>query len=97
MYKKMLIIYAVYIAAMSVTAFVFYAADKRKAERGTFRTPERTLLALSFFGGALGGTAAMAIFRHKTHKRYFKTTNALGLVWQIAIAAFLLIRSFSVA
>lgn len=93
MYDKILIIYAIYLAATSVTAFAFYAADKMKARKGLFRIPEKTLLALSFFGGAAGGTIAMMTLKHKTHKRYFKTTNALGLIWQIALAVFLISKS----
>lgn len=68
---------------ISVIAFFAYALDKSKAKRRAWRIPERVLLGLSFFGGALGGTLAMSLCRHKTKHWYFVVVNAIGLAWQI--------------
>ncbi len=81
-----LYIYLVAVAAVSLAAFVFYGADKSKAKRGAWRIPEKVLLGLSFFGGAVGGTAGMLVFRHKTRHWYFWAVNVLGLAWQAAAA-----------
>ena len=81
-----LYIYLVAVAAVSLAAFVFYGADKSKAKRGAWRIPEKVLLGLSFFGGAVGGTAGMHVFRHKTRHWYFWAVNVLGLAWQAAAA-----------
>lgn len=89
MYKFALIIYSCFLAIMSIITFICYGADKRKATKKTYRTPEKVLLALSFFGGALGGILGMEVFRHKTQKKYFAITNILGLLWQIALFAFI--------
>ena len=76
-------------AAMSLVAFVLYGADKRKAKRGQWRIPEKVLLLWSFLGGAIGGSAAMLLFRHKTKHWYFVAVNAIGVLWQIALIIFL--------
>lgn len=89
MYKNALIIYSCFLAVMSIITFICYGADKRKAKKKTYRTPEKVLLALSFFGGASGGILGMGIFRHKTQKKYFAVTNILGLLWQIALLVFI--------
>ncbi len=71
-------------AAISLINFILYGADKRRARKNLWRIPERVLLLLSFFGGAVGGTAGMLVFRHKTKKFRFIFINALGLIWQAA-------------
>jgi uncharacterized membrane protein YsdA (DUF1294 family) len=76
-------------AALSLLAFILYGADKHKARRGLWRIPEKTLLLTSFLGGALGGLAAMQIFRHKTRHWYFYAVNLLGLAWQVGLVIYL--------
>ena len=66
MYKNALIIYSCFLAVMSIITFISYGTDKRKAKKKAYRTPEKVLLALSFFGGAFGGILGMGVFRHKT-------------------------------
>ncbi len=77
-------IYLCVIAVISLIAFFLYASDKAKAKRGAWRIPEKVLLGFSFFGGAVGGTLAMFLFRHKTRHWYFWAVNFLGLAWQVA-------------
>jgi uncharacterized membrane protein YsdA (DUF1294 family) len=84
-------IFLAFIAVMSLFAFFAYAIDKKKAEQKKWRTPEKMLLGLSFFGGAVGGYIAMFLFHHKTKKWYFHLVNLLGLAWQIAAAIYLFI------
>jgi uncharacterized membrane protein YsdA (DUF1294 family) len=56
---------------MNVAAFVSFAIDKRRAERGEWRIAEATLLQLAFFGGSIGACWGRARFRHKTRKQPF--------------------------
>ena len=95
MYKNILILFVVYLAVLSLITFFVYLSDKKKAEKGKFRTPEKVLLALSFFGGALGAASAMKLCRHKTQKKYFALTAAFGLIWQLALLGFLIIKALS--
>ena len=63
---------------------------KGKAKRGAWRIPEKALLSLSFFGGAVGGYLAMHFVRHKTKKWYFHFVNLLGLAWQALLLVYLI-------
>ena len=77
-----LVIYGAYLILLSIITFAMYRADKRKAEKGKMRTPEKVLLLSSFLGGAFGGYPAMLIFRHKTKGEhwYFTFVNILGIL-----------------
>jgi uncharacterized membrane protein YsdA (DUF1294 family) len=76
----------IFIASISFIAFVLYLADKIKAKKRAWRIPERVLLGIGFFGGAIGALIAMQLFRHKTKHAYFYLVNVLGLVLQTALA-----------
>ncbi len=89
MYLK---VYILFLLAMSLLAFVLYGLDKRKAKKGAYRIKESVLLSFSFFGGAIGGSLAMLLFRHKTKHWYFGFVNFLGVLWQIALGVLLLLK-----
>ena len=78
-------IYLLYLATLSLITFFAYVADKAKAKRGAWRIPEKVLLSLGFFGGAVGALIAMQTVRHKTKHWYFYAVNLLGIAWQIAL------------
>ena len=82
-----LIIYGAYLFLMSLITFILYHSDKKKAEKGKMRIPEKVLLLFSLFGGAFGGYPAMLIFRHKTKGEhwYFTAVNLLGIVIHTAL------------
>ena len=86
--KQIVIIaYSAYLALLSLITFIAYGVDKKKAKEGKWRTKEKTLLLLSFLGGAFGGYPAMLIFRHKTKGEhwYFTAVNWLGLIVHITL------------
>ena len=86
--KQIVIIaYAAYLVLLSLITFIAYGVDKKKAKSGKWRTKEKTLLLLSFLGGAFGGYPAMLIFRHKTKGEhwYFTAINLLGLALHTTI------------
>ena len=70
---------------ISLVAFAFFGIDKHKAQKKRFRIRESVLLALGFFGGAVGALLGMNLFRHKTRHWYFWAVNLLGLAWQAAV------------
>ncbi len=91
--KQIVIIsYAAYLVLLSIITFIAYSADKRKAKKGKYRTKEKTLLTLSFLGGAFGGYPAMLVFRHKTKGEhwYFTAVNLLGLAVHITLMILLI-------
>ena len=79
--------YGAYLILLSLITFITYFSDKKKAEKGKYRTKEKTLLLLSFLGGAFGGYPAMLIFRHKTKGEhwYFTFVNILGILIHVGI------------
>ncbi len=84
--------YASWLVLLSIAAFIAYGVDKSKAKKGKWRTKEKTLLLLSFLGGAFGGFPAMLIFRHKTKGEhwYFTVVNILGLAIHITLMILLI-------
>ena len=91
--KQIVIIaYASYLVLLSIITFIAYGVDKKKAIKGKYRTKEKTLLLLSFLGGAFGGYPAMLIFRHKTKGEhwYFTAVNLLGLAVHITLMILLI-------
>ena len=82
-----LMAYGAYLILLSIITFFAYRLDKKKAEKGKWRTKEKTLLLLSFLGGAFGGYPAMLIFRHKTKAEhwYFTFINILGILIHLGL------------
>ena len=78
--------------AISVVTFILYAVDKRRAIQKRWRIPEATLIGFSMLGGAMGGYLAMHAVRHKTKHWYFHFFNIFGLIWQIGLLIFLVIK-----
>lgn len=60
-----------WLALVNLWAFVLCWWDKRKARRGEWRVPERTLLTLALLGGEFGLWFGMQHFRHKTKHKTF--------------------------
>ena len=77
-----------YLALVNLLTFVLYGVDKRKAQKGAWRVPEKTLLLLPLLGGSVGGILGMQTFRHKTKHWYFKFGLPAMLVLQLAIAVY---------
>ena len=75
----------IYLAAVNITAFILYGADKKKAKRGQWRIPEKTLLGLAAIGGSAGAILGMFLFRHKTKHWYFRYGLPAILIVQLAL------------
>lgn len=82
--------YLGFLALMSIVTFFAYGIDKKKAIDGAWRTKEKTLLSLSILGGAIGGFAAMKVFRHKTKHWYFWAVNIIGIVLHAGLLVYIL-------
>lgn len=74
--------------AGSCCTFIAYALDKSAAQRGAWRTSERTLHLLALFGGWPGALIAQKQLPHKSSKQPFQTVfwltvglNCGGFFW----------------
>ena len=83
---------AVWLIAINLVTFAVYGADKRRARRGAWRVPEKTLFLLPLLGGSVGALLGMRVFHHKTKHWYFVWGIPLILLTQAALAVWLLYR-----
>lgn len=60
-----------YLLAINIFGFFIMWLDKRKARKGAWRIPEKTLFIVTALGGGIGTIAGMYTFRHKTQKLNF--------------------------
>lgn len=74
-------------AVMNAVGFALMGADKRRAEKGAFRIPERTLIAVAFMLGGAGSFCGMFVFRHKTKHASFRILLPLSALWSLAVTA----------
>ena len=61
----------IYFIVINIIGFFIMWLDKRKAKKGAWRIPEKTLFIITAIGGGIGTTAGMYAFRHKTQKIQF--------------------------
>lgn len=71
--------------ALSILAFAMYAADKRAAQKGRWRTPESTLLLIGLIGGWPGAIVAQQLLRHKTKKLSFRTKFWVSVIVNVVV------------
>ena len=83
---------AVWLLAINLVTFAVYGADKRRAKRGAWRVPEKTLFLLPLLGGSVGALLGMRVFHHKTRHWYFVWGIPAILLAQIALVLWLQYR-----
>jgi len=79
----------IYLITINLIGFLAMWIDKRKAKRGAWRIPEKTLFLLTLFGGGVGTIAGMYTFRHKTKKSYFTIGLPAILILEIICGLYL--------
>lgn len=73
--------------SINFAAFAAFGIDKIKAEAGSWRIAESTLLMLALVGGTAGAYAGRKLFRHKTRKQPFSTTlQSIAMLQAFALA-----------
>lgn len=76
-----------YLIIINIIAFFLMGIDKKKAQNGAWRIPEKTLFLSALLGGSIGAIAGMQLFRHKTKHRTFVIGMPTILIVQILLAA----------
>lgn len=79
----------VWLAVINLLTFIVYGADKRRARKGKWRVPEKTLFLLPLLGGSIGALLGMWVFHHKTKHWYFVWGIPAILLAQIALAVWI--------
>ena len=79
----------VWLAVINLLTFIVYGADKRRARKGKWRVPEKTLFLLPLLGGSIGALLGMRVFHHKTNHWYFVWGIPAILLAQIALAVWI--------
>ena len=74
---------------LNLFSFFLMRHDKQAAKKNRRRVPEKTLFLSAALFGALGGTLAMFVFRHKTKHWYFRVFFPLLMVLQTGILGYL--------
>ena len=82
----------VWLAVINLLTFIVYGADKRRARKGKWRVPEKTLFLLPLLGGSIGALLGMRMFHHKTKHWYFVWGIPAILLAQLALAVWLLTK-----
>ena len=81
-----------YILAINIATFFLYGIDKYKAKKGRWRISEATLLLMAVIGGSIGAWGGMRIWHHKTMHKMFKYGIPVIIIFQVALAVYLLIN-----
>lgn len=82
----------IYLVAINLFGLLIMFIDKRKAIKGSWRIPEKTLFIIALIGGSLGTTAGMYLFRHKTKKLKFTVGFIVIIIIQIILIMYILFK-----
>lgn len=82
----------IYFILISAASFIITVHDKRAAQKGAWRVPEKTLFITAALGGALAMYLTMRSIHHKTlHKRFM---IGLPIIFVLQIVAVCLLFYF---
>ena len=79
-----------YLFAINIVSFFLYGIDKYKAKKNQWRISEATLLTMAAIGGSIGAWAGMRLWHHKTMHKKFKYGIPVIIIFQVALAVYLL-------
>lgn len=75
-----------YLLIINAAGLLLMRIDKQNARKKRLRIPESILFLTALFGGSLGCTAGMFLFRHKTRHWYFRLGFPAILIAQTILA-----------
>lgn len=78
----------IYFIVINLFGFFIMWLDKRKARKGKWRIPEKTLFIITALGGGIGTIAGMYAFRHKTQKIAFVIGFPFITILEILLAIY---------
>ena len=81
----------IYLISINIIGFLIMWIDKRKAIKGSWRIPEKTLFIITAIGGGIGTIVGVYIFRDKTKKLNFIIGLPLKTILEIILGIYYLI------
>lgn len=81
--------------ALGLVTFAMYAKDKSAAQKGTWRTPEKTLHTLSLIGGWVGAMLAQSYLRHKSQKSRFRLVYYMTVFFNLIALTWFIVKTYS--
>lgn len=82
----------IYVIVINVIGFFAMGIDKFKAQRGSWRIPEKTLFTITLLGGGLGTIIGMYLFRHKTKKMRFTIGFPVIFLTEVVLLIYILVK-----
>ena len=82
----------IYFITINLIGFFIMWLDKRKAKKGAWRIPEKTLFIITALGGGIGTIAAMYTFHHKTQKIQFVIGFPLITILEVITIIWFLVK-----
>ena len=82
----------IYFIVINLIGFFVMWLDKRKAIKGSWRIPEKTLFLITALGGGIGTIAGMYTFRHKTKKLGFAIGFPFITILEVILIIWLIIK-----
>lgn len=78
--------FILYLCTVNALGFVLMLVDKKKAIKKQWRIPEKLLMNVAVWGGALGCLLGMYTFRHKTrHLKFTLGVPFFLLAWIVLL------------
>lgn len=78
-----------YLVIINLVGIFVMGLDKRRAEAGEWRIPEKNLFLIALIGGAAGVFAGMQKYRHKTKHWTFILGIPLLFIWNLGLFIFM--------
>ena len=73
---------------LNLIGLILMGIDKKRAIKHQYRIRERTLWLVALFGGAVGATIGMQLYRHKTKHLTFKIGFPLLAIIDVILMIF---------
>ena len=82
----------IYFITINLIGFFIMWLDKRKAKKGAWRIPEKTLFIITALGGGIGTITGMYTFHHKTKKIQFVIGFPLITILEVITIIWFLVK-----
>lgn len=82
----------IYALIINIIGFLSMYIDKKKAQKGAWRIPEKELILITMLGGWIGTFSGMKLFRHKTQKPKFSIGIPVIMILEIIGIVYILVK-----